>query len=89
MAGPFKAAKLTIFIAVGCVMLGGLMGCPKPRGTMTSVTMTSIKDATLYEDATGALSNGVGQHMFAGTKGAGQSVRGLVAFDIAAKCRQE
>ncbi len=52
---------------------------------MTSVTMTSIKDATLYEDAAGALSNGAGQHMFAGTKGAGRLVRVLVAFDVAGK----
>ena len=85
MSRPLKAAKLTTFIALGCVMLGSLMGCPKPNVTMTSVTMTSIKDATLYEDATGALSNGAGQHMFAGTKGAGHSLRALVAFDVAGK----
>lgn len=80
MSGPPKAAKLTTFIALGCMMLGSLMGCTKPKATMTSV-----KDATLYEDATGALSNGAGQHMFAGTKGAGHSVRALVAFDVAGK----
>lgn len=85
MSGPLKAVKLMTFIALGCVMLTGLMGCPKRNVTMTSVTLTSIKDATLYEDATGALSNGAGQHMFAGTKGAGQSVRALVAFDVAGK----
>jgi hypothetical protein len=80
MSGPPKAAKLTTFIALGCVMLGSLMGC-----TTSKVTMTSIKDTTLYEDATGALSNGAGEHMFAGTKGAGHSVRVLVAFDVAGK----
>lgn len=84
-SGPLKAAKLTTFIALGCVMLGSLLGCPKPQGTMTSVSMTSVKDATLYEDATGALSNGAGQGMFAGTKGAGHAVRGVVAFDVAGK----
>ena len=85
MSGLLKAAKLTIFIALGCLLLGSLVGCPKPKVTMTSVSMTSIKDATLYEDAAGALSNGAGQHMFAGTKGAGHVVRGLVAFDVAGK----
>ena len=85
MSGRSKAAKLTTFIALGCVMLVSFMGCTKSKVTMTSVTMTSIKDATLYEDTTGALSNGAGQHMFAGTKGAGHSVRALVAFDVAGK----
>ena len=84
-SGPLKAAKLTTFIALGCVMLGGLTGCPKRNVTTTSIELTSIKDTTLYEDATGALSNGAGQHMFAGARGAGQSVRGLVAFDVAGK----
>jgi len=33
-SGPWKAAKLTTFIALGYVMLGSLMGCPKPKGTI-------------------------------------------------------
>lgn len=84
-SGPWQAAKLTTFIALGLVMVGSLVGCPKPKGTTTSVTLTSIKDTTLYKDATGALSNGAGQGMFAGTKGAGHSVRALVAFDVVGK----
>lgn len=75
-----RVARLTTFIAAGCVMLGGVIGC-----TTSRVTMTSIKDATLYEDAAGALSNGAGQHMFAGTKGDGHLMRALVAFDVAGK----
>ena len=86
MSGPSKAANLTIFIALGCVMLGSVTGCTKSEVTTTSiVTMTSIKDTTLYEDLTGALSNGAGQGMFAGTKGSGHAVRGLVAFDVAGR----
>jgi len=72
--------KLTTFIAVGCVMLGSAIGC-----TTSKVTLTSIKDTTLYEDAAGALGNGAGQHMFAGTKGDGHLMRALVAFDVAGK----
>lgn len=85
MSGRLKAAKLTTSIALGCVMLASLVGCPKPKVAMTSVSMTSVKDTTLYQDATGALSNGAGQGMFAGTKGAGHAVRGVVAFDVAGK----
>ncbi|MFN0141196.1 MAG: DNRLRE domain-containing protein [Pyrinomonadaceae bacterium] len=83
-SGPLNVAKLATFIALGCVVLG-IIGCPKRSVPATSVTLTSIKDATLYEDATGALSNGAGQAMFAGTKGAGHSLRALVAFDVAGK----
>jgi hypothetical protein len=72
--------KLTTFIAVGCVMLGSVIGC-----TTSKVTLTSIKDATLYQDAAGALGNGAGQHMFAGTKGDGHLMRALVEFDVAGK----
>lgn len=72
--------KLTTFIAVGCVMLGSVTGCRTSK-----VTVTSIKDATLYEVAAGALGNGAGQHMFAGTKGDGHLMRALVAFDVAGK----
>ena len=80
MSGTPKTAKLMTFIALGCVMLGSVMGCTKSK-----VTMTSIKDTTLYEDVTGALSNGAGQNMLSGTTGAGRPVRVLVAFDVAGK----
>ncbi|MEM7032801.1 MAG: Ig-like domain-containing protein [Chloroflexota bacterium] len=48
-------------------------------------TLTPTKDNTLYEDVSGALSNGVGQYMFAGrVGGAGGNTlrRGVVAFDV-------
>lgn len=89
MSGPPKAAKLGTFVALGCVMLGSFVGCPKPKVTMTSVTMTSIKDATLYEDTTGALSNGAGQGMFAGTKGAGTLYARWWRSTLRARCLQE
>ena len=46
-----------------------------------------IRDNTLYQDATGALSNGVGEYLFAGRTGAFAEEklrRALLAFDIAA-----
>lgn len=52
----------------------------------TQVTINPIKDNTLYESGTGALSNGAGSYFFVGrtNQTAGESIRrGLLAFDIA------
>lgn len=49
------------------------------------VTIGAEKDNTLYESSTGALSNGAGEHFFAGRTGqiANSIRRGLIQFDIA------
>jgi hypothetical protein len=47
------------------------------------ISIGSLKDNTLYEDAAGALSNGAGQRFFVGRPGSGGNRRGLIAFDIA------
>ncbi|HET6274253.1 MAG TPA: DNRLRE domain-containing protein [Bacteroidota bacterium] len=49
------------------------------------VTLSPSKDNTLYESATGSLSNGAGSHFFAGrTNQLTESIRrGLLAFDVA------
>lgn len=46
----------------------------------------AAKDNTLYENAAGSLSNGAGDHFFAGHTGLNTMVirRGLIAFDVAA-----
>lgn len=49
---------------------------------MVTVNLEATKDNTLYESSTGALSNGEGQHFFAGQNGSNSTRRGLVAFDI-------
>jgi len=56
-----------------------------PAQAIISVTLSSSKDNTLYEDAGGALSNGAGQYFFVGrtTQGANSIRRGAIAFDIA------
>ena len=51
--------------------------------TADVVTLTPIKDNTLYQNAQGALSNGAGNHFFCGRNASNQTRRGLVAFDIA------
>jgi hypothetical protein len=54
-----------------------------PAGAVV-VELPASRDNTLYESATGALSNGAGQFFFAGRNGTGQIHRGVVRFDVAA-----
>ena len=49
----------------------------------TQAVIDAVKDNTLYEDATGNLSNGSGWHFFAGKTNTGSIRRGLIAFDVA------
>ncbi len=52
-----------------------------------SVVITPSKDNTLYESASGILSNGQGDFLFAGQTGPSDGInirRGLIAFDLAA-----
>jgi hypothetical protein len=53
--------------------------------SQTFVTIGATKDNTLIENAVGSLSNGAGQHFFAGRSSqfSGSIRRGLVAFDVA------
>jgi FtsP/CotA-like multicopper oxidase with cupredoxin domain len=50
-----------------------------------TVTLTSTRDNTLYQSATGSLSNGLGQHVFVGRTGQDDAIsrrRALVRFDL-------
>ncbi len=62
-----------------------LLACSATSPAAT-VTLSPIKDNTLYENAQGLLSNGAGDHIFVGrtVQGVGQSIRrAVLAFDIA------
>jgi hypothetical protein len=48
------------------------------------VTLVAARDNTLFEDATGSLSDGSGSVLFAGNTGQGLGRRALVRFDVAA-----
>jgi hypothetical protein len=50
-----------------------------------AVSLTPTKDNTLYEDGDGLLSNGAGQHIFAGRSGVTTNTarRAVMAFDVA------
>ena len=57
---------------------------PLARGA--TVTLSAARDTTLYESATGALSNGGGDYLFTGNTAQSASVntrRALIGFDIA------
>ncbi|MCA9139279.1 MAG: hypothetical protein KDB00_21040, partial [Planctomycetales bacterium] len=52
---------------------------------LTTLELTSIADNTLYEDDFGTLSNGAGDHLFAGRvagQGGAALRRGVVKFDV-------
>ncbi|MDX2200771.1 MAG: DNRLRE domain-containing protein [Phycisphaerae bacterium] len=48
-----------------------------------SITIIASRDNTLYDDSTGSVSNGAGEHFFAGRTAAGGVRRGLIQFDLA------
>lgn len=47
-----------------------------------SFSVTSILDNTLYEDPTGGISNGLGEHLICGSNNQGLSRRALIKFDL-------
>lgn len=70
-----------IFIALSVITFDAWS--PFSAYAQVQVSITARKDNTLYESSTGSLSNGVGEHFFAGKNGLGSIRRALVAFDIA------
>ncbi len=75
--------KIGHVFAYGVLGVAVLSAATPTRAAM--VEMPSALDNTLYESATGHLSNGAGQHFFAGrtsTTSGGAIRRGLVWFDI-------
>lgn len=63
--------SVTVSWAIGCVACAD------------TVQIGAMRDNTLYLHAEGALSNGAGQHFFAGVNSQNNIRRGLLAFDIA------
>ena len=63
------------------VVCGPASGAAQPPSART-LSLPPSMDNTLYEDPNGGLSNGVGQHLFAGTTDAGLVRRAVIAFDL-------
>jgi spore coat protein A len=53
-----------------------------PAALGDTLAVTASKDNTLYQSATGSLSNGIGDSFFVGNNGRNETRRGLVAFDL-------
>src|SRR6185503_20822135 len=60
------------------------MSIPFSAPLAATVHIQAMQDNTLYQTATGSLSNGAGSYFFAGKTGTGSLRRGLVSFNIAA-----
>src|SRR5215475_2391171 len=60
--------------------------CLEDRWTPTTLTFTPVADNTLYEDAAGQLSNGAGQHLYAGETAHAPNLarRAVLKFDLSA-----
>jgi hypothetical protein len=54
-----------------------------PSARAVTVTLSPTKDNTLYESATGAVSNGAGEYLFAGSTDRGLIRRALIQFEVA------
>ena len=72
---------------LACVVAAGCAGASSAMADV--VTLTPTADNTLYQDNTGSLSNGAGQHFFAGTNSGGKVRRGLLRFDVASSIPQD
>ncbi len=66
---------------IGVLVLAAALCGNLARGD--TIALNPSKDNTLYENLSGATSNGEGSWLFAGKTGADQIRRGLLAFDIA------
>lgn len=56
-----------------------------PAPEAQTIVLTPSKDNSLFQSATGALSNGAGVHLFAGSTGSRSLRRALLAFDVASQ----
>lgn len=77
-------AACALGLSAGCTDMGDPFE-PPPTGQpgADSVVLTPVKDNTLFENATGAVSNGAGGFVYVGQTGMGFVRRALVHFDLA------
>jgi hypothetical protein len=67
---------LRVMVAAGLMLLSS-------AASADVVSVVASRDNTLYQNATGSLSNGSGQHLFAGANSGLNRRRGLLRFDVA------
>jgi hypothetical protein len=64
------------------VLFATAAALPSPAQGPVTVTLVADQDNTLYQSATGALSNGAGDYLFAGVNAQGEALRTLLRFDV-------
>ncbi|MCC6675586.1 MAG: EF-hand domain-containing protein [Phycisphaerales bacterium] len=79
---PARAGAVKLGAGLG-VSLAIALSLAGPARADEQVVLGAAKDNTLYEDALGEFSNGIGEHMVCGTTLSGGQRRALVEFDIA------
>jgi len=67
---------------IGCALVASCAAGGLSRA-VDEARLVAVRDNTLCETDDGSLSNGAGQHCFAGTTALGEKRRALVAFDVA------
>ncbi|MFQ5462531.1 MAG: DNRLRE domain-containing protein [Phycisphaerae bacterium] len=92
-AGPKPAALFVSIIVAAAALHAGCNTTPPPdqpteappdtQPTERTISLPASADNTLYEDAEGSLSNGAGQHLFAGLTSRELFRRGVLFFDVA------
>ena len=64
------------------LLLAAVLAVLSARAAADQVVIPAAKDNTLYDELTGALSNGAGDSFFAGMTGEPRVTRGLIEFDV-------
>ncbi len=72
-----KMKKLLLYLTILILLLSGFS-----LKSQTTVSINPSQDNTLFEDASGSLSDGAGDHFFVGTTNANLIRRGLIKFNI-------
>ncbi len=73
---PTSSASRRLALAIACLGLAGV------ARAQFQVTLPANLDNTLYQEATGAVSNAKGQYLFTGNTLAGSLRRALLSFDV-------
>ena len=80
------ALALLVMVVAGLTAAPGTAAAPLPPAApetiTTTVTLMPARDNTLYQSEIGAISNGAGQYLFAGTTNNGDARRAVLAFDL-------
>ena len=76
-------ATFGVLVLAFALMASDVLEQVRAEPVLQQLQLPPVKDNTLYQDVNGTLSNGAGEHFFAGTTGTSFLRRGVIAFDIA------